>query len=395
MALSRPTVTVYDLSGNSTADKVLLPAVCSTPIRPDLVNFIHGQMKLNRRQPYAVSDKAGHQTSAESWGTGRAVARIPRVRGSGSHRSGQGAFGNMCRGGRMFAPTKVWRKWHRKINVNQKRYAICSAIAGSAVPALVMAKGHAIENVPEIPLVIEDGAEALAKTKEAIKLLKNIGAYPDIERVYATRRIRSGRGKMHARKYKMKQGPCIIYSKDNGISRAFRNIPGVRLMDVAKLNLTRLACGGVVGRFCIWTKSAFSQLDSIYGTWTKKSTVKSDYNLPVPIMFNCDLSLIIQNIRNKGVLKPRGRPSKRAVFKKNPLRNMRQMIKLNPYHAVQRRSAIVEAMERKKRKAEATTGDKKKETSCKRRLAKQRSQKLRVLGRVRDEKRQCVGVSSV
>lgn len=49
----------------------------------------------------------GHQTSAESWGTGRAVARIPRVRGGGTHRSGQGAFGNMCRGGRMFAPTKV------------------------------------------------------------------------------------------------------------------------------------------------------------------------------------------------------------------------------------------------------------------------------------------------
>lgn len=37
----------------------------------------------------------GHQTSAESWGTGRAVARIPRVRGGGTHRSGQGAFGNV------------------------------------------------------------------------------------------------------------------------------------------------------------------------------------------------------------------------------------------------------------------------------------------------------------
>ena len=36
-----------------------------------------------------MSEKAGHQTSAESWGTGRAVARIPRVGGSGTHRSGQ------------------------------------------------------------------------------------------------------------------------------------------------------------------------------------------------------------------------------------------------------------------------------------------------------------------
>ena len=36
-----------------------------------------------------MSAKAGHQTSAESWGTGRAVARIPRVGGGGTHRSGQ------------------------------------------------------------------------------------------------------------------------------------------------------------------------------------------------------------------------------------------------------------------------------------------------------------------
>jgi len=43
----------------------------------------------NKRQAYAVSVKAGHQTSAESWGTGRAVARIPRVGGGGTHRSGQ------------------------------------------------------------------------------------------------------------------------------------------------------------------------------------------------------------------------------------------------------------------------------------------------------------------
>lgn len=54
----------------------------------------------NRRQPYAVNENAGMQHSAESWGTGRAVARIPRISGGGTHRSGEGAFGNMCRQGR-------------------------------------------------------------------------------------------------------------------------------------------------------------------------------------------------------------------------------------------------------------------------------------------------------
>jgi large subunit ribosomal protein L4e len=38
------------------------------PIRPDIVQAVHTGMNKNKRQPYAVSEKAGHQTSAESWG---------------------------------------------------------------------------------------------------------------------------------------------------------------------------------------------------------------------------------------------------------------------------------------------------------------------------------------
>jgi large subunit ribosomal protein L4e len=86
---------VYNEQGEATGNTVPLPAVFKAPIRPDVVNFVHTNMAKNKRQPYAVSRKAGHQTSAESWGTGRAVARIPRVRGGGTHRSGQGAYGNV------------------------------------------------------------------------------------------------------------------------------------------------------------------------------------------------------------------------------------------------------------------------------------------------------------
>ena len=114
-----------------------LPGVFAAPIRPDVVRSVHTNIAKNARQAYAVMMKAGHQTSAESWGTGRAVSRIPRVQGGGTQRSGQGAFGNMCRGGRMFAPTKVWRKWSFKINVNQRRYAVASAIAAAAAAIAV------------------------------------------------------------------------------------------------------------------------------------------------------------------------------------------------------------------------------------------------------------------
>jgi large subunit ribosomal protein L4e len=227
LAAARPLITVYNEKSQPSGERVTLPAVFKAPIRPDIVSFIHSEMIKNRRQPYAVSEKAGHQTSAESWGTGRAVARIPRVRGGGTHRSGQGAYGNMCRGGRMFAPTKTWRRWHRKVNIKQRRYALVSALAASALPSLVMAKGHRVESTPELPLVLSDKVEDVKKTKEAVKILRNTAAWNDIEKVKATKRFRAGKGKMRNRRRIMKRGPLVIYNKDNGITKAFRNIPGM------------------------------------------------------------------------------------------------------------------------------------------------------------------------
>merc|ERR1711865_275387 len=201
---ARPVVSVQRLSAEDAPKQVELPAVFLAPIRPDIVQFVHTSMNKNKRQAYAVysneasghNDQAGMQTSAESWGTGRAVARIPRVPGGGTHRAGQAAFGNMCRGGRMFNPTKTWRKWHRKINTNQKRYAVCSALAASALPSLVMARGHRIGEVPEVPLVLVTATESLQRTKQAIAALKAVGAYEDVEKVKASRTLRCGKGKM-------------------------------------------------------------------------------------------------------------------------------------------------------------------------------------------------------
>ena len=154
MAASRPLVAIQSIDEGS-SEQANLPAVFTAPIRPDIVRQVHTGLAKNKRQPYAVKFEAGMQSSAESWGTGRAVSRIPRVPGGGTHRAGQGAFGNMCRGGRMFSPTKVWRRWHRKININQKRYAVVSALAASALPSLVMARGHKIEKVEHNQLLLQ------------------------------------------------------------------------------------------------------------------------------------------------------------------------------------------------------------------------------------------------
>jgi len=336
-------VSVYTEKTEGTNTTVQLPAVFRAPVRPDIVRLVHTNIRKNSRQPYAVSKPAGHQTSAESWGTGRAVARIPRVRGGGTHRSGQGAFGNMCRGGRMFAPTKTWRKWHRKVNVTQKRYAITSCIAATGVPALVMAKGHRIEGIPEVPLVVSDKVEEFKKTKEAVTLLRKAGAWADIDKVYKSKALRAGRGKMRNRRRTQRLGPLIIYHKDNGVVKAFRNIPGVDSICVNKLNILRLAPGGHVGRFCIWTESAFKQLDSLYGTWTTGSQSKKGFNLPQQIMTNSDLGRLLKSDEIQNAVRAPKRDRQRRVLKKNPLKNQAIMTRLNPYSDVTKRCAILES----------------------------------------------------
>jgi hypothetical protein len=61
------------------------------------------------------------------------------------------------------------------------------------------------------------------------------------------------------------------------------------------LNLLQLAPGGHLGRFVIWTQSAFDKLDTIYGTHDKPSTAKKGYKLPRSIMANSDLTRIINS----------------------------------------------------------------------------------------------------
>jgi len=338
---SRPTVTILGADGKASRNSHAMPAVFLSPIRPDIVQQVHTGMAKNKRQPYAVSEKAGHQTSAESWGTGRAVARIPRVSGGGTHRAGQAAFGNMCRSGRMFAPTKIWRKWHIKINQGQKRFATASALAASAVTPLLLARGHRISTVPEVPLVVDSTAVhggALAKTTAALALLDAVGAGPDVEKVKKSKKLRAGKGKMRGRRHRQRRGPLFVYDPEvdgTELIRGFRNIPGVETCSVYALNLLQLAPGGHLGRFIIWTSGAFKSLDKIYGSTTKPSELKKDFLLPSNVIAQADLSRLINSSEIQSVLNgPKGeaRTKRSAVQKKNPLRNKQVLLRLNPYH---------------------------------------------------------------
>jgi len=308
-------------------------------------------MAKNHRQAYAVAENAGHQHSAESWGTGRAVARIPRVSGGGTSRSGQAAFGNQCRKGRMFAPTKTWRRWHRLNNLTQRRHAVASALAASTLPALVMARGHKVDNVLEFPLVISNEVKAVAKTKDAYAVLKALGASDDCDKAKDSKHIRAGAGKMRNRRFTMRRGPLIVYKEGGAMQKAFRNLPGVELASVERLNLLDLAPGGHVGRFVIWTQEAFESLDSIFGNGTTKSAVKKGYSLPRTMITMGDVARVINSDEVQSVVRAqKDGKSHRPQQKKNPLNNLGAMIKLNPYAVVLRRAELLAQEKRAKAK---------------------------------------------
>merc|ERR1712151_958367 len=156
------------------------------------------------------------------------------------------------------------------------RHAVVTALAASTLPPLVMARGHRIGEVTELPLVVSDGAESIQKTKQAIDMLKKLGCDEELTKVNDSKKVRAGKGKMRNRRYTMRKGPLVVYSDDNGIARAMRNIPGVETACVTRLNLLKLAPGGNFGRFIIWTEGAFKKLNDIYGSLKSGAPLKKN-----------------------------------------------------------------------------------------------------------------------
>jgi len=201
-----------------------------------------------------------------------------------------------------------------------------------------MAKGHKIDEVAELPLVLSDGIESIQKTKQAIDILKKLGCNEELQRIIDSKKIRPGKGKRRNRRYKMKKGPMVIYKEDNGIVRAMRNIPGVETACVTHLNLLKLAPGGSIGRFLIWTESAFKYLQAMYGTLKSGAPMKKGFTLPKAAMENADIARIINSDEIQSVLRPKKTAPPTWAKKINPLKSMKAMALLNP-HARQKRAA--------------------------------------------------------
>jgi len=258
--MAKKTVKVFNLEGKSTR-KIELPPVFATPLRPDVIKRAVLAIQSSRFQPQGRDPMAGKRTSAESRGTGFAMARIPRLKGQ----SGRAAFAPGTVGGRQAHPPVSEKRIVKRIPKKEKRLALLSAIAATASKEVVAARGHSVVDVLEIPLVVTNDLEALKKTREVEETLIRLGVLSDIYRVEGSRKVRAGKGKSRGRKMKQSVGPLIVVAEDKGIMEAARNIPGVNVARVSSLNAEMLAPGTHPGRLTIWTDSALERLSELYG----------------------------------------------------------------------------------------------------------------------------------
>ena len=73
----------------------------------------------------------------------------------------------------------------------------------------------------------------------------------------------------------------------------------------------------------------------------KAASFKSNYNLPMHKMLNTDLSRILKSPEIQRALQAPCKKIHRRVLKKNPLKNPRIMLKLNPYAKTMCRNTIL------------------------------------------------------
>jgi len=249
---------VFSLEGK-VISTIKTPPIFYVPVRIDLIRRAFLSAFTARLQPKGRDLMAGKRTSAESLGVGLGLARIPRQKGGI-----RGRFVVSTVGGRRAFPPTPEKKIHEEINKKERRLAIVSALAATAIRELVEKRGHKLEKVPQVPVIVDDKLSEIETTKELKEVFKKLGLWDDIERARLGTKIKAGKGKMRGRRYKTPVSLLIISHKKEPIIKAAKNLPGVDIATPDNLSVLHLAPGGVPGRLTIMTKSALEELVEKY-----------------------------------------------------------------------------------------------------------------------------------
>lgn len=257
--MGKATTKVFDLDGK-TVGKLKVPKVFKTPLRPDVIRRAVVALQSHRFQPQGRNPLAGKRRSVESLGAGHGAARVPRLKGGGQ----RAAFAVSTVGGRQAHPPVAEKKTAKRIPKKEMRLALRSALAATASKETVASRGHIIEEVRDLPLVVEDDIQSLKKTSQVAETFLKIGIWPDVIRVKESLKERAGKGKRRGRRRKHAVGPLVVVAENGGIYHAARNILGTDVSTINNLNAELLAPGTHPGRLTVWSRSAFEKLDELF-----------------------------------------------------------------------------------------------------------------------------------
>jgi large subunit ribosomal protein L4e len=244
------TATLRDLDGE-TAGEVDLPPAFETPYRPDLIKRAVIAAQANRKQDYGSDPLAGLRTPAESPGSGRGMAHVPRENGQ-ARRVPQAVKGRRAH------PPKAEKDRTKAINEQERRLATKSALAATADAERVAERGHAFDEALDLPLVVSDEFEDLVKTREVVDVLESLGVHADIERADEGRTVRAGRGTTRGRTYQ--EPKSILFVTGEEPSTAARNLAGADVTTGREVNAEDLAPGTHAGRLTIYTEHGLSEV---------------------------------------------------------------------------------------------------------------------------------------
>ncbi len=249
-------VPVYGKDGKKGSD-IELPAVFASEVRPDLVRKAVKVSRANRRQRYGANPVAGERHATASVGKGKGASRVPRLT-----QGRNAALAPNVVGGRRAHPPTARKSWTLRMNKKERRLAIASAIAATADGELVAARGHKTDGVQSFPIVLDDEATTVQKTKDIQAVLENLGLQADLARARDGKKERAGRGKLRARRFKTPKS--VLFVTADGKAPAMQNLTGVDIVAAKDLGAEHLAPGGDLGRLTVFTKGALDQIKEAY-----------------------------------------------------------------------------------------------------------------------------------
>lgn len=259
------TAVLKDINGK-VVGSLELPEQFSCVVRPDIIKRAVIAIQSHKRQPYGAYAEAGQASAklsrrrrAYKTAYGYGISRVPRkiLTRRGTQFYWVGAFAPGTVGGRRAHPPKLEKVFTKKINKKERLKAIRSALSASVIRELVVARGH--KPPEQYPIVVKDEFENIAKTKEVLKVLNNLGFEQELQRA-EKKKIRAGKGKYRARRYRTKKSLLVVVSRKCKVIKSLKNILGVDVCVVEKLNTELLAPGCHFGRIVLFTESAIKLL---------------------------------------------------------------------------------------------------------------------------------------